>query len=60
MSSFAGMNYRDLQKLAKTAGVKANLPKADLIKALEVSFGQPNIFGHQNPLVLFGILANNS
>ena len=36
MSSFSGMNYRDLQKLAKTAGVKANLPKAERIKALQV------------------------
>ena len=33
--SFKTMSYRDLQKLAKTAGVKANLPKADLIRALE-------------------------
>ena len=32
---FDKMNYRDLQKLAKTAGVKANLPKAELIKALQ-------------------------
>ncbi len=28
------LGYRDLQKLAKEAGVKANLPKAQLIKAL--------------------------
>lgn len=35
MDDFERMNYRDLQRLAKTAGVKANLPKADLIKALQ-------------------------
>ena len=34
MDEFSKMNYRDLQKLAKTAGVKANLPKAELLKAL--------------------------
>eukprot|EP00088_Acartia_fossae_P010283 TRINITY_DN15110_c0_g1_i3.p1 TRINITY_DN15110_c0_g1~~TRINITY_DN15110_c0_g1_i3.p1 ORF type:complete len:546 (-),score=166.69 TRINITY_DN15110_c0_g1_i3:377-2014(-) len=34
MDEFSGMNYRDLQKLAKTAGVKANLPKAELLQAL--------------------------
>ena len=32
---FEKMNYRDLQRLAKTAGVKANLPKAELVKALQ-------------------------
>jgi hypothetical protein len=30
-----GMNYRDLQKLAKNAGLRANLPKAELLRALQ-------------------------
>jgi len=34
---YSAMSYRDLQKLAKTAGVKANLPKAELIAALQKS-----------------------
>jgi hypothetical protein len=29
------MNYRDLQKLAKSAGLRANLPKAELLRALQ-------------------------
>lgn len=31
---YSVMKYKELQKLAKKVGVKANLPKADLIKAL--------------------------
>ena len=34
MDEFSKMNYRELQKIAKTAGVKANLPKAEILKAL--------------------------
>ena len=34
MDEFSNMNYRELQKIAKTAGVKANLPKAEILKAL--------------------------
>jgi hypothetical protein len=30
-----GFNYRDLQKLAKNAGLRANLPKAELLRALQ-------------------------
>jgi hypothetical protein len=30
-----GLNYRDLQKLAKNAGLRANLPKAELLRALQ-------------------------
>jgi hypothetical protein len=29
------LNYRDLQKLAKNAGLRANLPKAELLRALQ-------------------------
>jgi hypothetical protein len=30
-----GLNYRDLQKMAKNAGLRANLPKAELLRALQ-------------------------
>ncbi len=33
-SHLASLKYRDLQRLAKEAGVKANLPKAQLVEAL--------------------------
>lgn len=35
MDSLEEMNYRDLQKLAKSLGVRANLPKAELLRALQ-------------------------
>jgi len=49
MSSFSGMNYRDLQKLAKTAGVKANLPKAELIKALQDNAANDSVEMEDSP-----------
>jgi hypothetical protein len=35
MENLETMNYRDLQKLAKTVGVRANLPKAELLRVLQ-------------------------
>jgi len=43
------MNYRDLQKLAKTAGVKANLPKAELIKALQDNAANDSVEMEDSP-----------
>ena len=34
MDEFSKLSYRELQQIAKTAGVKANLPKAEILKAL--------------------------
>ena len=41
MDKLEAMNYRDLQKLAKSAGVRANLPKAELLRVLQDHQSQP-------------------
>ena len=43
MEDLQNLKYKDLQKLAKAAGIKANSPKAELIKALQEADGQNNI-----------------
>lgn len=43
MEDLQNLKYKDLQKLAKAAGIKANSPKADLIKALKEVDVQNNI-----------------
>ena len=45
------LKYRDLQKLAKDHGVKANLPKAGLITALLEVFEKNIDTSHPNSII---------
>ena len=49
MEDLQNLKYKDLQKLAKAAGIKANSPKAELIKALQEADGQNNIADDEEP-----------
>ena len=49
MEDLQNLKYKDLQKLAKAAGIKANSPKAELIKALQDADGQNNITDDEEP-----------
>ena len=48
MEDFENLKYKDLQKLAKAAGIKANSPKAELVKALIELQASSNVENNEN------------